>query len=201
MQFKIDDEIYEVIMIRKNNMKIYVTTSRFVTKHQIESILNENKNYIYKNLNKMNNKVSKKDKFYYLGNEYNIIYDEYSKKVEILNNNIVVKDDKMLNNWLNDEIKRIFKARLYYYYQAYEEDIPYPKVKFRKMKTRWGVCNKRDISITLNTELIKYNIEGINYVIVHELSHFIHFNHSRAFWNLVSKYYPNYKNIRKMLKD
>ena len=40
----------------------------------------------------------------------------------------------------------------------------------------------------------------LDYVIVHELSHFIYPNHSRDFWSLVGKYYPNYKECRKMLK-
>ncbi len=69
------------------------------------------------------------------------------------------------------------------------------------MKTRWGVCNKKDIVITLNSELIRYDISKLDYVIIHELSHFIHFNHSKSFWNLVSKYCPNYKQIKKELKE
>ena len=69
------------------------------------------------------------------------------------------------------------------------------------MTTRWGVCNIRDNSVTLNTKLIEYDIEKLDYVIIHELSHFIHFNHSKSFWNQVEKYTPNYKQIRKELKD
>ena len=46
------------------------------------------------------------------------------------------------------------------------------------MKTRWGVCNIKDNSVTLNSKLIEYDIQALDYVIIHELSHFIHFNHS-----------------------
>ena len=69
------------------------------------------------------------------------------------------------------------------------------------MKTRWGVCNKRDNSVTLNTNLIKETIDKLDYVIIHELAHFVHFDHSKDFWNLVSKYCKEYKQIRKELKD
>ena len=69
------------------------------------------------------------------------------------------------------------------------------------MKTRWGVCNKRDNSVTLNSKLMEFDLEKLDYVIIHELAHFIHFNHSKDFWNLVSKYEPNYKKIRKEMKD
>ena len=76
-----------------------------------------------------------------------------------------------------------------------------PILKIRTMKTRWGVYNKLKHSITLNSRLIEYDYEKIDYVIIHELSHVIHFNHSNEFWNLVSKYCPEYKRIRKELKE
>ena len=69
------------------------------------------------------------------------------------------------------------------------------------MKTRWGVCNRRDNVITLNTELLKKDIDLIDYVIIHELCHFYEANHSKKFWDLVSIYYPDYKNARKRLKE
>ena len=85
-------------------------------------------------------------------------------------------------------------------YQVFEEKIPNPKLKFRKMKTRWGVCNRKENAITLNTDLLKYDLEKLDYVIIHELSHFVHFNHSKEFWLLVEKYCPYYKRIRKELR-
>ena len=69
------------------------------------------------------------------------------------------------------------------------------------MTSRWGVCNIKNKNITLNLELSKYKVECLEYVIIHELSHFIHPNHSPSFWSLVSKYCPKYKEIRKSLKN
>ena len=69
------------------------------------------------------------------------------------------------------------------------------------MSTRWGVCNRSNNTITLNSELIKYGLKQIDYVIIHELSHFIYFDHSKNFWLQVSKYCPNYKEVRKTLKE
>ena len=74
-------------------------------------------------------------------------------------------------------------------------------IMIRKMTSRWGVCNIKNHNVTLNYHLCKYDICCLDYVIVHELSHFIHPNHSREFWNLVGKYYPKYKECRKMLKE
>ena len=50
------------------------------------------------------------------------------------------------------------------------------------------------------SELLKKDVTLIDYVIIHELSHIIHFNHSKSFWNLVGKYCKNYKEIRKEMK-
>ena len=55
--------------------------------------------------------------------------------------------------------------------------------------------------VTLNLELIKLDIKYLDYVIVHELSHLIYPNHSKDFWNVVSKYCPNYKIYRKEMKN
>ena len=69
------------------------------------------------------------------------------------------------------------------------------------MTTRWGVCNTKTYVITLNKELYNYDIECLDYVCIHELSHLVYPNHSSDFWNVVSEYCPNYKEIRKKLRD
>ena len=69
------------------------------------------------------------------------------------------------------------------------------------MKTRWGVCNVRTHVITLNLELIKRDPKYLNYVIMHELSHLIHGNHSARFWNLVEENCPGCKKIGKEMKE
>jgi len=209
MKYVIDNQEYNVEIIRKNNkntyirvkqdLTIYVTTNYFVTKKQIEHLLDQNIEYLKKMINKSLINQEKQNKFYYLGNEYQIIY--MNTDTEIYQDKIFTKDEDTLNKWLKKQIKNLYKEKVEDLYNKFEENIPYPKIKFRKMKTRWGVCNKRNLSITLNTELIKYNIECLEYVIVHELTHFIHFNHSKNFWNVVEKYYPNYKQVRKKLKE
>ena len=102
---------------------------------------------------------------------------------------------------MNKKIESIFKEHLEYWYNVFEEYIPSPNLKIRKMKSRWGVCNTKNKNVTLNYELYRWDIKCLDYVIVHELSHFIHPNHSSSFWKLVSKYCPNYKEIRKEMRS
>ena len=210
MKYIVDNKEYEVVIVKKNNkntyirikddLKIYVTTNYFVTNKMIKKLLDDNYDYLAKNLLKKQIKNEKNKQFYYLGEVYDIIIID-NKKIEVMDNRIYVKSRDALDKWLKKEIKRVFSERLDLIYNEFEERIPYPNLRIRKMTTRWGVCNKQTKTVTLNSELIKYSIDKLDYVIVHELSHFIHFNHSKSFWELVSKYCPRYKEIRKELKD
>ena len=136
---------------------------------------------------------------FYFGNKYDVVYG--FNDIEITNDKIFVKDKKSLDKYINKDIYNIFSSRLNYWYNIFEEKIPVPNLKIRKMTSRWGVCNIRNHNVTLNYNLSKYDICCLDYVIVHELSHFIHANHSSDFWNLVGKYYPKYKSVRKILKE
>ena len=149
------------------------------------------------------NKEKEKDLFFYLGNSYDIIFVNDLKKIDVDSDNQVIyaKDVKQLNRWYNKVIKDTFVERFTYIYNIFDEVKKVPSLKIRKMKSRWGVYNRVKHSITLNSELIKYNIRCLDYVIVHELSHVIHFDHSKNFWSLVSKYCSNYKEIKKELKE
>ena len=78
-------------------------------------------------------------------------------------------------------------------------NLEYSELKFRKMKSRWGSCSSKKV-ITFNTKLMKLNKELIDYIIVHELSHLVHMNHSKKFHSLVNLYMPDSKNLDKELK-
>ncbi|MDD3186886.1 MAG: SprT family zinc-dependent metalloprotease [Bacilli bacterium] len=207
----INDVYYEIEIVRKNNKntyirvkdnKIIVTTNYFVSQNRINKMIQENKQIIYKMVLSNSKRKERQDKFYYLGNVYDIIKVNTLKIIDIdyQNNRIYTNTDIFLDKWLKSQIKIIFEERLKAKYSQFEEKIPYPSLRIRKMKTRWGVCSKKKI-VTLNSDLIKYSLDEIDYVIVHELSHFIYFNHSKDFWNLVSKYCPKYKEYRKNLKN
>jgi len=77
----------------------------------------------------------------------------------------------------------------------------YPnRINFRKTKRQWGSCSK-DNNISLSTTLMKLPMHLIDYVIVHELAHIQHKHHQKSFWDLVSKYIPQYKDYRYQFRD
>ncbi len=209
-EYKLDGEKYNVIMETKNNkntyikikedLTIHVTTNLFASKRDIVSLLDRENAYLRKVLSKVKCKQEKASQFYYLGYKYDIIIVPFDN-IEIAGNKLYTSSEEKLEKWLKKQTQKIFTEHLEKCYQLFEENIPFPKLKIRTMKTRWGVCHKLDDSITLNAKLIRYDLSCLDYVIIHELSHFVHFDHSKAFWNTVSKYMPDYKKVIKILKE
>ena len=71
-------------------------------------------------------------------------------------------------------------------------------VGYRNNKTRWGSCNSKN-RLSFNTNLAKMHPHFIEYVVVHELAHIKHKNHSKDFWLEVEKFLPDYKNRKKLI--
>lgn len=208
MILEINNIKYEVEIIKKNNRntyirvkngKVLVTTNYLTNKNSIMKLINDNIDTIKKMIDKDKKRLDKQEEFYYFGKKYDLIYG--FNEIEFSDNKIYANNSRDFKKYLDKEIIRIYKERLDYWYNVFEEDIPVPNLKIRNMTSRWGVCNIKNHNVTLNYQLSKYDSSCLDYVIVHELSHFIHPNHSREFWSLVGKYYPKYKECRKMLKE
>ena len=210
MNFEYENKKYYIKVIRKSNKNTYVlfkngeivvTTSYFVTNNQIKKILSENTEFLKKVIAKEEKNKEKATKIYILDNEFSIIISNSLNEIDYKNHKVYAKDLKQVDKLIKKETEKIFLSRLEYNYNLFQEKIPFPSLTIRKMSTRWGVCNRKLKRVTLNSLLIRYPLEALDYVIIHELSHFVHFDHSKAFWTEVSKYSPRYKEIRKLLKD
>ena len=199
MQVVLDDKKIDVIIEHKQNKNLYirvtdnlelsVTCSKRVSEKEILDIISKNSKSLIKMYNRKLKELDNNSIFYYLGKPYTIIYNKDVGKYYIEEDCIIVKDEKMLNKFYANE------------YNPYFNYLPKYSLRVRKMKTRWGVCNRGNNTVTLNSELLKKDIRLIDYVVVHELSHFKEANHSDKFWHEVSLRYPNYKEARKELNE
>ena len=201
---------YDIIIIKKKIKNTYIrvkddniviTTNYLTPNIYINKIIKDNYSSIDKMISKLEQKKKEQDEFYLFGKHYLIKFDNTVSDIIINEKNIIVKNKEKLDSYLDLVIKETFSKHLEYWYNKFEEKIPVPNLKIRKMKSRWGVCNTKNHNITLNYYLYKYEIDCLDYVIIHELSHFIEGNHSKNFWAVVLKYYPNYKEIRKKLRS
>ncbi len=210
MNVQLDEYTIPITIIRKNNKNIYfrfkedgtlyVTCHRLVPKFEIIRLIEKDKASILRLYKKYLKTKEQSNKFYYLGQSFEVVYDESLKNVSLDAGVIYTPNEKKLNKWLKDECVRVFEGRIDYCLSLGFTNIPPFSLRIRKMTSRWGVNNVTKRIITLNSELIKKDIELIDYVIVHELCHFYEGNHSSRFWEQVAIRYPDYKNARKRLR-
>ena len=92
----------------------------------------------------------------------------------------------------------VFKYKVEYY--APIVGVTYGRITIRNQKTRWGSCSSKG-NLNFNVALMRAPIEVLEYVVVHELCHRLHPNHSKAFWTEVARVLPNYKTQEKWLKE
>lgn len=88
-------------------------------------------------------------------------------------------------------------SRLEYWNTFYA--LAYKNVAIKNTKTRWGSCSSKG-NLNFNYKIIFLPQELADYIVVHELCHLKEMNHSKNFWNLVTKTIPHYKELRQQLK-
>lgn len=110
----------------------------------------------------------------------------------------LVKKQYFTEDEICDVILKLCKS-VYPYFE--EKGIKYPLIKFRKMVSQWGNCNFVKGVLTFNTALMYAPPECIEYVVMHEFTHFIVKNHSKSFYEELSKICPQWKSRKKELSE
>ena len=211
MKLDIDGKYYEIVIEKKSgqkntyirvkkDLKIYVTTNKFTSNKFIKELIEENYSKIVKMIETQEKKRENNEGFFYLGKKYDIVYVSYCD-ISFGESKVFLNKNLDIDKWYKNQAKSLFLEHLDEQYHKFSRRIPYPSLKIRKMTSRWGVCNIRLKTITLNLELIKRDTKYLDYVIVHELSHLIHGDHSSAFWKLVGENMPEYKKYREEMKE
>lgn len=122
----------------------------------------------------------------------------------VFGNPVTIDPDTDINKLYKSYNKEILKLAWEFFekYKGMLIDYGYnqiPEIKIRAMKSKWGVCYTQRNSITLNSLLIHFPKECLEYVFLHELCHFIVPNHSKRFYSLIESRLPDYKNIKKKM--
>lgn len=211
MQFEYKDKSYDIVVLKKrttknlyikvkDDLKIYITCNTFTSDREIKRIVNNNRKSIERMLDRAIMLDEKKQDFYFLGKKYDIVYTNIDE-VSLGENKIFLSKNIDLDKWLKKQALKIFSEHLENCYENFTRSIPHPSLRIRKMKTRWGVCNTKTYVITLNLELITKDINCLDYVIYHELSHLVEANHSKRFWTVVEENFKDYKKYRALTND
>lgn len=105
---------------------------------------------------------------------------------------------EILEKRYKNKARNQFETRVAYYHPMTGGN--YTSITVRDQKSRWGSCSSRG-TLSFNYRLIFAPAGVLDYVVVHELCHLTHMNHSKDFWNLVASVMPEYKLHRNWLKE
>lgn len=169
-------------VIDKEN--IHIKAGQYFDVMDAKIFIDKKQEWIYTKLNELEKITLKDDEFMYFGKiEKKEIYKLHDE--DSVNKFYKEKAGDYIN-FLVDKFSK--KMQLY----------P-TKVSFRKNKRTWGTCNFKN-ELRFNFLLMKYPLEIIEYVVIHELAHIKHKNHSKDFWGLVEIYCKDYKSREKLFK-
>lgn len=147
---------------------------------------------------KKNSIFPDKNSIFYLGENYDFIPKEKTEKPYFEEKKIIAEDRIALKSWMKLEAERVIKKE--YLKISDIMGIKAEKIKIRPLKSAWGICYSNG-NVTFNSLLVCLPENIIRYVIVHELCHRIHMNHSKEFWALVKEYFEGHKEARLFLKS
>lgn len=108
---------------------------------------------------------------------------------------------KTLDKWLESVCREAVDSLCAAVYPVFEKHgVPYPQIKFRHMKSRWGSCQPKGSIITFNYALSHVPLPCIEYVVYHEFTHFLEPNHSAKFYAKLDSFLPDRKERKKLLE-
>ena len=203
-------------MIQVKDGLVEVRAPFNIQQKEIDSFISQKENWIKKKLllQKSKKKIMKKkfeneEIFQFLGKDLKLkIIISKTKKSYISNEYIYLalknnkenceeKIKKKLEILFREAAKEIFQNKTLN--EAKNIKVTPKKIIVRSYKRRWGSCSHKK-NISYNWKLIMAPEKIIDYVVIHELCHLIHFNHSRDFWKSVDNIMPDYKSSKEWLK-
>ena len=198
----------------KSDLTVQVSAPSRISQSEIEKILMEKSDFILSALQKYEQRLEAAEALAKdgNGNEYVTILGTLfpirvisgkKNKAEICENEVLVtlkdiNDISSLDALLRDTVEELCRQ----VYPKFEDHLSsFPQIKFRRMKSRWGSCNYKNNILTFNYHLIHAPLSCVEYVVCHEFTHFIHPDHSKAFYLELSKHVPDYKDKKKLLNS
>jgi predicted metal-dependent hydrolase len=217
---------YHLIFEDRKNLAITVNPDKSVlVKAPIKSTLEEIQGKLQKRGQWILKQINYFDKFhpvqpereyvsgethYYLGRQYRLrIQKGKEEEVKLKGKFFIARTMKtddtehikdLMMNWYATHAQMLIDRRIKIFAEKMlGEGYGQIRTQYIYLKRRWGSCNLKN-RITFNIELVKTPIQCVDYVIVHELCHFVHPNHDKAFYRMMGKIFPDWKDTKEKLE-
>lgn len=205
-----------------NTPAVKISAPYYVSDRQIFKFVEEKSDWIekhfakhfYKRKHHQAPQFSSGDKFLLQGQAYNLVVRrKLSKrtKIELKPLHIEVAIDaqlsekeaktavkKALINFYKKIAGLVIAERTEYFANLY--GLRYKNITIKTLKSRWGSCS-REKNLNFNWRLIMTPTTILDYVVIHEVCHLKHLNHSQRFWDLVAVHCPQHKQAKKWLRE
>ncbi len=204
----------KTLSIEVHHQKVKVRAPKKAPDDWIESFVYQKAKWIARKLveqaekNESRIKLQTGEEVTFMGQQRVLELTQGANKIQLSDNELVIRTKelthesmaKQLDRWLLNQAKELLPQKV----QSWAEVMGLQKkltgVRFRKTKTQWGHCTRKGI-VQLNQLILLTPMFVIDYLIIHELSHLKHLNHSKRFWTLVEKYCPDYQQAEVWLKQ
>lgn len=134
------------------------------------------------------------------GTKDEISSDGVSLLLKVKDPDDFIKKERLVNKYLDQQCRTLFEQIIHETYPIFQRyGVAMPKLRIRNMKTRWGSCLVQKRIITLNKRLLEAPRSCIEYVVMHEFCHFIHPDHSKRFYDLLTVLMPDWKERKRVL--
>lgn len=209
------DKARRLSMRMDTDLVLRVTVPRRCSERRVSEFLEDQRRWVFKAYTQLHRKKRKSfslsfghgDSIPFLGEWYTLeVLPGSSGSVEVL--------DDVIRVWASQGNSKLVRSKLLRFYRAKAREVisesvayyarllglQYANITIRDQKTRWGSCSSNG-NLNFSYRLVMTPIKILEYVVVHELCHLVHMNHSKKFWGLVSTVIPDYKERRNWLKD
>ncbi|WP_432663750.1 SprT family zinc-dependent metalloprotease [Wukongibacter baidiensis] len=205
------------IQIKREGM-VLVIAPKGLSKETIKEVVKSKGKWICKKLDEFkeigykpeNRSFVDGELFMYLGEKYPLkieLHDGGIKRPDVMffQDAIYIrtsKDDaellkKAMEKWYRERCLATITERVEYYKHLVGKEPN--KIRVKEQKKRWGSCTSRG-DLLFNWRCIMAPLDIIDYIVVHEMCHLIHMNHSKEYWKTVEAVIPDYKERREWLK-
>lgn len=207
-------KIKNIIFKIKDESTLSISIPWNVSYEYVEKLLAIRKDWILENIKKLK-KISDEKIKYETGDILNIFDANISLVVEKSDKNIIYNENGKLYLLLNEVDDREYRKKMVDFWYREQGKIILNKMleewllitgKFvnkltiKTLKRNWGSCEVDKKNINLNSELLKQDRRFVEYVILHEIAHLEHPNHSKDFYNYIEKFMPDWKERKKLGK-